>query len=245
VYLVQTTPTTQFNTDDTLTGSISGSTCHVSATTQSNQGFEYRPASSGVPSATVDLYKDGKMIRIYGARGNVALSGNVGEPVFLDFTFTGVYDAETDTALLSPTYETTDPQPLLNAAAKVDGYSAVFAAMNMDMANTVAERASANASKGILSFHITERNPQITVDAEDVLVATKDFKGRLVANNTGYFVANVGSTAGNKVTIGAPTIEYDSVGDSDREGISVADLTLNAVSTTPSSGDDEVQIAMI
>ena len=43
-----------------------------------------------------------------GCRGNVGITANVGEIPTLDFTFTGVYIAPDDSAILTPTYTNQD-----------------------------------------------------------------------------------------------------------------------------------------
>jgi len=175
----------------------------------------------------------------------VTVEGNAGEPVFLNFNFDGVYSAVADVSLLTVTYETTTPPVLLGAGASVSGLTMVWTQLNLDMQNVLARRTDANSTNGYLSTLITGREPKVTVDPEMVLVASEDVYGELAAGTTGRFYAEVGSTAGNKIAIGCPVIEYANVGEGEREGNSVAQLELNAVSTTVSTGDDEVQIAMI
>ena len=234
-----------FNTDDQLSGGVSSAGCSVSNAAIASQGFEYRPTSDAPPSATVGRYKDGTRNLIHGARGNVTIEGTAGEPVFLNFTFSGVYNDATDLSLLSPTYETTDPQPLLDVGCTVTGLTVVFAALNVDIGNTVAAREDANNAKGIKSFLITERNPRLTIDPEMVLVATEDFYGQLAAAGTGRIYAEIGATAANIITVAAPVAQYIAVGEGDRTGNAVANLEFALVSTTVSTGDDELQIAMI
>jgi len=246
VSMVHYVPTSgTFNSDDVFTGGTSGATCASAGDPAGSKGWEYKPASSSIPSATLAAYLDGTRGVGAGGRGNVRISGNVGELVFLEFEFSAVYESYTDQSLLSITYETATPKPLLDSGHRFDGSTTPFAALNIDMANTVAERTDARASKGILSYLITERAPTLSIDPEDVLVATKDYRGRLVGANTGYFFAKIGSVAGNKIVIGAPRIQYRSVGEGERNRIATANLEFGLVAVNASSGDGEIQIAMI
>lgn len=228
----------------TITGSTSGAVCVAAANAAGSKGFDYRPYSSGIPSVTVGVYRDGMLFRLAGARGNVSIEGNVGEPAFLNFTFSGVRVAATDTALLTVTHETTEPPAFKSATTYIDSLQAVYSAMSVDMGNVLAQRESAAASAGVLSYYITDRDPRLTIDPEMVLVATKDFHGRLHSASTGWWSTQVGSTSTNRVLLGSPKVQYLGVGHGDRSGLFIANLEYGLVAPDSSSGDRELQIAL-
>ena len=229
-----------------ITGGTSGATATTSGTPAADKGFEYRPTSDDIESGTVGLYEDGLKKMIHGARGNLTLEATVGEPVFLGFDFSGVYNAETDAALLSPTYESTIPKAFLNVGATVLSDSAAcFTALNIEMANEIVARECANNAKGILSYLITGRAPTASVNPEKALVADTDVYGQLIAGTTGRLYAELSGAAGEKITIASPRVVNADVGKSDRSGLQVADLTLELIAATVSAGDDELQIGMI
>lgn len=231
---------------EVATGGTSGATATTSSTIGSDKGFEYRPVSSSVPSGTVGLYEDGLRKMIHGARGNLTIEANLGEPAFLNFGMSGVYNAETDTALLSPTYESTVPKAFLNIGATVlSDAAALFTTMNIEMANEIVARESANAAKGILSYLITGRAPTASFNVEKKLVADHDAYGALIAGTTGRLYAELPGAAGEKITIASPRCLYSDVGRSDRSGLKIADVVLELVAATVSGGDDELQIGMI
>jgi hypothetical protein len=242
---VPTSGATVFNADDVFTGGTSAATCAASAGPAASKGYEYRPASSGVPSCSAARFKDGMKAKIHGARGNVAIDAKAGEPAFLAFNFEGVYSGVSDKALLSPTYETTSPPAFLNAQSVISGLTAVFTTANLDMQNTLAAREDANATKGIKSVIISARAPRLTLDPEMELVATEDYYGELVAATAGRWYAEIGSTAGNKIVIAVPRTQYGGVDEGDREGIATANLEINCVTNSIDLGDNEVQIAML
>lgn len=228
----------------TIVGDTSGAQCIGAGTPAASKGFAYRPISASAPSVTIGVYRDGMLHTVSGARGNVIVEAKAGEPAFLNFSFDGVYSSTTDSSLLAITYESTEPPAFLSATTYVDGLAAVFAQASVNMNNTVAQRESAAAAKGIVSYIVTERDPKVTIDPEMVLVASKDFYGRMHAANAAYFSSQWGSTAGNILILGSPRMYYEAVGQSDRNSIHVASLEFGCKASTVSAGDDEVQIAM-
>ena len=229
-----------------ITGATSGATATSTGAPAADKGFEYRPASSSISSGTVGLYEDGLRKMIHGARGNLTVEANLGEPVFLNFDMSGVYNAETDTALLSPTYESTIPKAFLNVGATVlSDAAALFTTMSIDLVNEIVARESANEAKGLLSYLITGRGPTASFNPEKKLVADHDAYGALIAGTAGRLYAELPGAAGEKITIASPRCLYSDVGRSDRSGLKVADVVLELVAATVSGGDDELQIAML
>jgi len=229
---------------ETITGGSSGASTPTSAGVTTDQGFCYIPDSTTPSSATVARYMNGMRQMIHGARGNVRVACVGGEPAFLDFDFLGVYNAPTDTAVLSPTYETTVPPAFLSVGFMVQDYSPCFGALDVDMANVLTPRECASQSTGVISTFITDRDPGGSIDPEMALVATHDFYGKFIAGTTGYLASEWGSSAGNTIVVAAPRVQYANVGDGDRGGLALATLDLEFKSTL-AGGDDEIQIAMV
>lgn len=229
----------------TIVGDVSGAQCIAAGSPATNKGFAYWPISASDPSVGIGAYRDGLLKKVAGSRGNVRIAAKAGEPAFLEFSFDGVYEGVADATLLSVTYETTDPPAFKSATTYVDGLQAVFSEFGLDMGNELAPRESAAAAKGILSVIRTGRDPKLTVDPEMVLVATKDFHGRMHAGSAGYFSTEWGSVAGNRIRVGSPRIHYEGVGEGDRGSIATAPLEFGCKAGSVSSGDDEVIIAVI
>ena len=78
--------------------------CGLSETVSSGTSVTYEPISANFSSVTIHYNVDGVRHIVTGCRGTVALSAEVGAIPTLDFTFTGIYNAPTDTALPSVTY---------------------------------------------------------------------------------------------------------------------------------------------
>lgn len=212
--------------------------------TASNEKATYTPASTGVPSLTIWVYEDGVIKRARGCRGNVRISAKLGEPVFAEFDFTGVYSGTVDGAMLSPTFEATVPPVVLGNTLTLDAYNMIAESISFDMGNALALRSSISAVDGYLSALITDRKPTGKLDPELVTVATYDFFGKWQAGNAAALTFGpMGPlNAYNKFTITAPKVVYTKVGEGDRNGDLLADLDFMLCRNT---GDDEFKLEFI
>ncbi|KKN46987.1 hypothetical protein LCGC14_0667270 [marine sediment metagenome] len=198
------------------------------------------PASSSIPSLTIACYHDGVIKTMVGCRGTVKFVHKVGEPVMMEFEFTGVYYSWADGALLSGiSFESTVPPKFQNASLLMHSYAAIISALEFDMANTVSLRDDSNSSGGLLSAVIVERNPVGTFDPEAVLNATHDFMAKLIAGTLAAFTETIGSEAGNYFVITAPKVQYIKIDEGDRNGIATDDIGFELSLNT---GDDEFSI---
>lgn len=234
-----------FQSGEVLTGGTSGATATTSGTAQDNKGFEYITDSTTPASATTALYADGTRNLLVGSRGNVSISATGGEPVFLEFDFQGVYGGTTDTALLVPTYEVGKPPAFLNVGFSIHGLSVPFSTLNIDLGNTLQPRLSANAEKGALSVFLTDRNPTGACDPEHQVAATHDFYGKLTSAASARLYFALSGSAGSKVCVALPQVEYSAVARQERGGIVVAGVSFEAKEASVNSSDSDVQIAMI
>lgn len=213
-------------------------------TTAANEKAIYLPASSGVPSLTIWVYEDGVIKRARGCRGNVNISGKLGEPMFAEFDFTGVYSGTVDGAMLSPTFEATVPPVVLGNTLTLDAYAMIAESISFDLGNALALRPSISAPDGYLSAQITDRKPVGKLDPEMVTVATYDFFGKWLAGGTAALTLGpVGpNNVYNKYTITAPRAVYTKVGAGDRSGDQLAELDFMLCRNT---GDDEFRLEFI
>jgi len=85
---------------------------------------------------------------VTGCVGNVAFAGEAGGAGKLSFTMTGHKSAITDTALASPTLDTTEAPIIKSAGFTIDSYVAAISALNFDMGNQIAMPADINAADG-------------------------------------------------------------------------------------------------
>lgn len=217
--------------------------CGLAATVDATPGSEtvtYAPASTGLESCTVYYYQDGTLHKLTGCRGNVAYSMEAGGKVMANFTMTGHYSAITDTALASPTYDTTEPPVFRGQSFTVGGYAAVIGSLSFDMANKLAMPPSANAADGFGEIRVTGRDVNGSFDPEHTLVATNSWLAAFDAGtNLALATGNIGATQYNRFSVSMPAIYYRSIGPGDRDGIRSLDVTFAAAESTT---DDEVTI---
>lgn len=215
--------------------------CGVGETLVADTSATYKPASSSVSSATLAMYLDGKIYKMWGARGTARLSLEAGKPGIMSFEFIGADFSEADGALLSSgvSYNSVKPPTFQSASLTIDSYAALVSRVDLDLANALTLREDANASSGHKSAVITNRKPMLSFDPENVLVATEDFLGNWRSGSEMAFTATLGSATGNTIALTAPKVQYQTAGMGDREGVSVLDL---AGLCCLSSGDDEWQI---
>ena len=216
--------------------------CGVDETLVAVTSATYTPASASIPSVTLAMYLDGKIYKMWGARGTCKLVLEDGKPGIFSFEFTGADYSETDGDLLSDTtLEPTIPPIFTDASLTIDSYAAILSKVEIDLANTIALRKDANVASGHKSAVITDKESTLTLDPENVLVATEDFMGNWKSGAQMAFTATIGAVAGNTIAITAPKVQYQGVGLADRDGQSTLDITALLAAD---SGDDEWQIAI-
>lgn len=214
--------------------------CGVGETIVASTSVTYKPITTGAPSATVAIYEDGKIKRIWGARGTCKISFPTGKPAIMSFTFTGADFEDVDGTLLTGvTYPALLPPVFMGVTWSIGGYAAVINSMDLDLGNKLALRSSPASQSGYLSALITDRESTIKFDPEEVLAATNDFwaawrSGSLVALN-----AAMGSAVGNRIGVTAPKVQYQTLSPGEREKLATLDIT---GLLTRNAGDDEWQI---
>jgi hypothetical protein len=145
-----------------------------------------------------------------------------------------------DAALVTPTYDSTVPVPLVAVPLSIGGYAAAITKLELSLGNTLAMPANVSAPDGFAEIRVTGRDIAGSFDPEATLVATKDWEnewesGQQQAIATG----TIGTTAGNKISLSLPYAYYREIGPGDRDGIRTYEIGYAA---TESSGDDELQI---
>jgi hypothetical protein len=219
--------------------------CGFKETVNASTSVVYQVNSNDADTDTLTMgaYNDGHRRLMYGARGTVTFDLTANQLMYANFTFTGIFSDDSDTALLSPTYESTVPVKFYNASAAFSGgwtWSAfAFSAMNVDVGNEVVLRPNANATNGLEYAQIVNRNPTGTMDVDKVLVATEDLNSHLETPTTAALSVTLGSAAGNTLTFTAPAFQILSLPDANRDGISTYDM---GFALRTSSGDDEFVI---
>ena len=214
--------------------------CAFQETINAATSVVYTPRSTGIESITIYYFVDGLRYRMTGCRGNVTLNASAAGLPLLSFTFQGLYNAPTDTALpASPVFQSTVPKPFVNAAFDIGGDSLEVANFSFDMQNNVAPMPSANGAEGFREILITNRNPTGRIDPEAELIATHDFWAFISNSTQQALTCTFGTGAGETITVTAPNVVYTDLNDGDREGGYIYDMTVQYAQNT---GDDELVI---
>ena len=182
---------------------------------------------SNVKTLTLGLYENGRRKLMSGAVGNVQFVVTPGEPVMMNFTFRGVWQGVSDTAILSPTYPTLTPIRASNAGGglTINRVAQTFASATFDVGNQITLRPSTATTTGFAHGVITDRTPTWSIDPEAKLVATQDVFGDWVAGTTRALSFAL-IDAQDTVTFAAPAVQKQTVSNADREGLRVDTQTL-------------------
>jgi hypothetical protein len=237
-----------FAASDVLTGQSSAAFATASAGPTSSQGYEWIPISTGIPSGTLAMYRDGRRKGMVGARGNFVMTATLGEAIRFGFAMQGVYDPVIDAALLGPTFETTRPYVFQGMDVTAQGFAAKLGQLTFDMGNDLQPRAyvAADVPYGVKSYRINGRAPTGSMDPEAELVATEDFWGKASDDDaTGSLHFEVGSGTGQVIKIACPRIEYDDVSEGERGGDEVDNVAFSSIDETVNNADTDFQIAMV
>lgn len=220
--------------------------CGFNETVSANNSVTYTPLTSNMTnSMTLEVYQDGIIKRLWGARGTLNLSVESGKPGLLKFVFEGADFEVVDGALLSPIYPTVTPPTFMGASLLLDSYAAVLSRIEFALENVLVKRESINSNSGHLSTLITGRNPKGSMDPELVAVSgnnSYDFYGKWKTPGTlGQLSFSGNGGNGNIITITMPKVRYAAIADQDRTGLRTLGLDFQAC---VNASDDEISIVL-
>ena len=216
--------------------------CGFAETVVAVTSVTYAPVSASFKSATIYYNVDGVLHKITGARGNVELMINASQIPVYKFTFTGLYNAPTDTAAPSVTY-TSFQTPLAANSTNTTGfslfsYSAALESLSLNMGNAVTYRSLVGAEDVLM----TDRQVSGSVVFEAPNIAQKDFFSIALASALGALDITHGTTAGNKVQVVSSRVDISNPSYSDSNGIQMLNIPLTLVPST--AGNDEISIVV-
>ena len=192
--------------------------CGMSETVVASTSVTYAPQSSTIESCTIYYYKsvDGSTSRVrhilLGCRGTAVVTANAGGNSSIRFTMTGRRANPTDQTALTPTFDTTVPVGIKGLSVTLGGVTSVVQGFEFDAGNSIVVPDNINDSEGYGNITIVERDPTLTISRHDDLVATLAPFADLVAGATRAFDSGtVGSSAGNRWRLQAPTAAYRNV----------------------------------
>ena len=215
--------------------------CGFSETVSSGTSVTYAPVSSSFSSVTIHYNVDGVRHIVTGCRGTFVLNAAVGEIPSIDFSFTGIYNAPTDTALPAVTYGN-QATPLVFKNGNTSGfsllsYSGALMNITMDVGNTLVYRELVGGTKEVL---ITDRAANGSVTIEAPTLAQKDyFTAALTDSSLGNLAFLHGTTAGNKVQLTSSKVDIGDVAYGEADGVTMLEIPYSLV---PSAANNEVSL---
>ena len=215
--------------------------CGLSETVASGTSVTYEPISANFSSVTIHYNVDGVRHIVTGCRGNVALSAEVGAIPTLDFTFTGIYNAPTDTALPSVTYGN-QATPLIfkngnTSSFQLLSFAGALMNFSMDGGNSIVYRELVGGTKEVL---LTDRAANGSVTIEAPALSSKDFfAAALTDSSLGNLTVTHGTTAGNIVRVTSTKVDIGDVAYGEADGVTMLEIPYTLV---PSAANDELAI---
>ena len=214
--------------------------CGLSETTSSGVSVTYAPVSSGFDSCTIVYNADGIQHKLTGCRGTFSLNCEVGSIPTITFVMTGLYNAPTDAAMPTCTFQK-QADPLVfkqgnTSNFQFQSYSAALNSFKFDMNNEIVYRELVGGTKEVI---LNNRAPAGTVQIENISLSTKNYFTAATSNLSGNNTFIHGTADGNKVTINMPKANITAPAYSSVDDIDMLDLAYTAV---PNTGNDEVSL---
>ena len=215
--------------------------CGLSETIASGTSVTYEPISANFSSITIHYNVDGVRHIVTGCRGNVALSAEVGSIPTLDFTFTGIYNAPTDTALPSVTYSN-QATPLIfkngnTTSFQLLSFAGALQSLSFDMGNSIVYRELVGGTKEVL---LTDRAANGSVSIEAPALSSKDFFVAALSDTAlGNLTVTHGTAAGNICRFSSTKVDIGDVTYGEMDGVTMLEIPYTLV---PSSANDELSI---
>jgi hypothetical protein len=216
--------------------------CGMSETVVAVTSVTYAPVSSAFKSVTLYYNVDGVLHKITGARGNVEMTINSRQIPVFKFSFTGLYNAPTDTSAPSVTY-TSFQTPLAANSDNTTGfslfsYAGAMESMSINFNNAIQYRSLIGAEDVLM----TDRQVSGQVVFEAPTIATKDFFSLALGTTLGALDITHGTTGGNKVQIVSSRVDVSNPSYQDQNGIQMLQVPMTFVPST--SGNDEISIVV-
>lgn len=216
--------------------------CGMTATTSAGVSVTYAPVSAAFGSITIYYNVDGVLHKITGARGNVEMTVQVGQIPKFKFTFTGLYNAPTDTAAPAVTYTAFQTPQAANSdntsAFSLYSYTGALQSLSVNLNNAITYRTLIGAEDVLM----TDRQVSGTAVFEAPTIAQKDYFTLALGSTLGTLDITHGTTAGNRVQISSTRAKVNNPTYQDQNGIHMLSAPFNLVPST--AGNDELSIVV-
>jgi hypothetical protein len=218
--------------------------CGLSETITGGVNVIYAPISASFESVTIYFNIDGVQHKVTGCRGNVSIELNHEAIPVYKFSFNGIYNAPTDTALPAPTltaYQKPLPVNKVNTpTVTLHSFAAIMSKFSLDVGNTLASKSYPNTTQDV---RVTGRKAKAKATMEAVAVATKDWFAIARAATAAAFTLTHGTVGGNKVKIDMALAQLGNPKYTNDGGVVMLDTDLMPQSSA--AGNDEFSITVL
>jgi hypothetical protein len=175
----------------------------------------YRPISASPEYLTLWAYQhrnsgNSLLRKLFDAMGTFTIQGTPGQLMALAFTFTGrLPAAPTDVSKPStPTFDTTQPAPLLGADAYLGGAACKFSDFSFDIGNTVQQYGDPTDAFGRDYAQVTMRKSTGQFTPNLALLSSRDAFTDWINSTQKKLWLNWGPAIGKRVSLYQPAIQY-------------------------------------
>lgn len=211
--------------------------CGVAETIDAGTSVTYNPISDDHESATFYIWIDTTLFKLTGTRGNCKFDASAQGIPYLEFEFTGLFSAATETVRVSPDLSGFQkPQVATDRNTPtftIDGDDYIMRSFMLDMGNQVEPRFLIN-SEAIL---ITDRADVLQTTIEAVPLTTFDPFTLAENQTTVPVVLEHGTIAGQRVALNIPTAQMQRPQGLDNAQ-NIVEWPLRMV-PLPTAGDDQ------
>ena len=204
-------------------------------------------ADYGWRTLTIGVYIDGTLRTLSGCMGNARFIFPAGGIACVEFTFTGIWEAPTTVAIITPDYPVVPPNRFAGSTFVLDeDAAAIVAELTVDLGNEVVLRedgSTAGKTSGFNSAVITGRRITGTIDLEGLVAAqTLTHTNWLaIGEQAVAWVLNPGTDIGNEQSFAAPKLQFTNLQEGDRNGIVSNNIEFQ-LNRSADLGDDEFTI---
>jgi len=192
---------------------------------KSGQVFTPRTEAPGsnVKTGTLCVWNDGKLKLLKGCMGTFKIVAPSGKIAVIEWEFSGVWVAETDVAIVGPTYPTPLSLRHANSTSSWNSVAMCYSSITYDAGNTVTA-IECPSGEGISHYIVSDRNSKVTADPESQLVATQDRHAQMMAMTEGALTYDIDGPTTSKITIAAPKAQIVKNTEGDRSGVVIDQL---------------------
>lgn len=198
---------------------------------KTGQVFTPRSEAPGtdVKTLTIGVYQDngaGSTVfkSIAGAMGNGVVTLPTGRAGYIDWTFTGVWQAPAAVSMITPTYPTALPLRFAGGLAEWNDVNLCVESAVINLGNTVIMRECPTTAAGFISAWITDRIPTITLNPEASTIAAQDRWAAWLAQTEYAIELDVAGPTNAVLSFDAPKAAIQNNQEGERNGIVTDDL---------------------